>query len=160
MAAQQERPTLDSVARAAGVSKATASKVLNGRGGVSDATRDRVHEVMRQLRYSPSTGRPAAGSVPMVTVLFDAHETLYAAQVLAGVVAAGLEVGVDVVTTNPSRFHAHELLSVDWLRSLMDKGHLGAVVVTTQVSAEAARNGGAVRVRPGHRRPRERTRCR
>lgn len=139
MVARKDRPKLDAVARAAGVSMATASKVLNGRGGVSDDTRDRVLGVMQRLQYVPTTGRSAGGAPPMVTVLFDAYESLYAAQVLAGVVDAGLELGVDVVVTNPTGRHARDPLSSDWLRALAKKGHLGAVVVTTEVTQAAAR---------------------
>lgn len=137
MAKRPQRPTLEAVAHGANVSKATASKVLNGRGGVSAATRDRVFQVMKELNYAPTTGRVFGGTTPTVTVLFDAYEGLYAVHVLAGVVAAGLEFGVDVVATNPTGRHAHQPLSVEWLRQVADKGHLGVIVVTTEVTAEA-----------------------
>ncbi|MRG60417.1 LacI family DNA-binding transcriptional regulator [Agromyces sp. CFH 90414] len=45
------------VARAAGVSHMTVSRVLNDRGGVSGATRERVRRVIADLNYTPS---PAA----------------------------------------------------------------------------------------------------
>lgn len=44
-------PTLTDVARRAGVSIATASKALNGRERVSDATRRRVEQAAHQLTY-------------------------------------------------------------------------------------------------------------
>ncbi|GAA2003355.1 substrate-binding domain-containing protein [Nakamurella flavida] len=133
-----ERTTLDAVAAAAGVSKATASKVLNDRDGVSDATRQRVLAAMKRLRYEPSTARAAGSLHPVVTVLFDAYESLYAAQVLAGVVAAGLELDIDVVTTNPTGAHRHDPLSAEWFHRVADKGHVGVIVVTTEVSPEVA----------------------
>src|SRR6476659_812565 len=72
-----KRATLDDVAQGAGVSKATASKVLNGRGGVSGPTRQRVHDVMKELRYQPSTTHEAGSPTVELTVLFDAFESPY-----------------------------------------------------------------------------------
>jgi DNA-binding LacI/PurR family transcriptional regulator len=50
-------PTLDDVARAAGVSRSTASRVLGGYGPASATTRDRVHAAAARLGYAPD---PAA----------------------------------------------------------------------------------------------------
>ena len=49
-----KRPTINDVAREAGVSKGTVSAVLNARDSVSDITRQRVLAVMGQLNYRPS----------------------------------------------------------------------------------------------------------
>ena len=132
-----KRATLDDVAQGAGVSKATASKVLNGRGGVSAPTRQRVHDVMKQLRYQPSTTHDVGSQTVELTVLFDAFESPYAVQVLGGIVAAGLDLGVDVVATSLSGNHTHEPLSAAWLHSIAQKGHSGVIVVTTEVAADA-----------------------
>jgi LacI family transcriptional regulator, galactose operon repressor len=132
-----KRATLDDVAQGAGVSKATASKVLNGRGGVSGPTRQRVHDVMKELRYQPSTTHEAGSPTVELTVLFDAFESPYAVQVLGGIVAAGLDMDVDVVATSLSGNHTHEPLSAAWLHGIAQKGHSGVIVVTTEVSAEA-----------------------
>ena len=53
----ERRPTSSDVAKAAGVSRATVSYVLNGRAGqsISAATRDRVRTAARDLGYIPST---------------------------------------------------------------------------------------------------------
>ena len=47
---------MDDVARTAGVSVATVSKVVNGRYGVAQATLDRVQEVIDELGYEASLG--------------------------------------------------------------------------------------------------------
>jgi DNA-binding LacI/PurR family transcriptional regulator len=49
-----EAPRLADVAAAAGVSVATASRALSGRGSVAGATRDRVREVATRLDFHPS----------------------------------------------------------------------------------------------------------
>src|SRR5262245_30897451 len=46
-------PTLRDVARQAGVSVATASRVASGAAGVRSATRERVERAMRDLLYVP-----------------------------------------------------------------------------------------------------------
>ncbi|MDG4765836.1 LacI family DNA-binding transcriptional regulator [Solwaraspora sp. WMMD406] len=51
-----QRVKMSDVARAAGVSVATVSKVVNGRYGVAQATVDRVRDVIRQLGYEASLG--------------------------------------------------------------------------------------------------------
>lgn len=47
-------PTIKDVAKEAGVSIATVSKVINGRPSISEPTRQRVLEVIRRLNYHPN----------------------------------------------------------------------------------------------------------
>jgi LacI family transcriptional regulator len=47
-------PTLSDVARLAGVSTMTVSRVINGHAKVADRTRERVREVMASLDYQPN----------------------------------------------------------------------------------------------------------
>ena len=51
------RPTINDIARAAGVSKGTVSRVLNGHSTVAVQTRAQVERVMSELNYVPD---PAA----------------------------------------------------------------------------------------------------
>jgi LacI family transcriptional regulator len=51
-----QRVKMSDVARTAGVSVATVSKVVNGRWGVAQATMDRVQQVIEQLGYEASLG--------------------------------------------------------------------------------------------------------
>ena len=51
-----QRVKMSDVARTAGVSVATVSKVVNGRYGVAQATVDRVQQVIDQLGYEASLG--------------------------------------------------------------------------------------------------------
>ncbi len=46
--------TLEEVARLAGVSRSTASRVLNDRPGVRPEVRERVWQVIRQYGYEPN----------------------------------------------------------------------------------------------------------
>ncbi|MFI1798182.1 LacI family DNA-binding transcriptional regulator [Streptomyces sp. NPDC020379] len=62
------RPTMKDVARRAGVSESAVSFALNGRPGVSDATRERVRRVAEQLGWQPSTAARALSGEGAATV--------------------------------------------------------------------------------------------
>ncbi|GAA4951847.1 LacI family DNA-binding transcriptional regulator [Streptomonospora halophila] len=53
------RPTIADIAQAAGVSKGSVSYALNGRPGVSEATRVRVLSIAEELGWAPSTAARA-----------------------------------------------------------------------------------------------------
>jgi LacI family sucrose operon transcriptional repressor len=48
------KPKLEDVAKLAGVSKTTASRVLNNRGYLSEKTLEKVHDAMETLNYQPN----------------------------------------------------------------------------------------------------------
>jgi LacI family transcriptional regulator len=51
---KQRRTTLEDVARAAGVSMMTVSRVINNKGRISQETRNRVFEIIENLDYRPN----------------------------------------------------------------------------------------------------------
>jgi DNA-binding LacI/PurR family transcriptional regulator len=60
---RRSRPRIDEVARAAGVSKSTVSRAINGEPHVSQRSRDAVRRAVELLGYSPShAARTLAGS--------------------------------------------------------------------------------------------------
>ncbi|WP_158628554.1 LacI family DNA-binding transcriptional regulator [Saccharopolyspora rhizosphaerae] len=63
-----KRPTIIDIARAVGVSKAAVSYALNGRGGVSQETRERILEVATQLGWRASSAARALSSDRAATV--------------------------------------------------------------------------------------------
>ncbi|WNB86610.1 substrate-binding domain-containing protein [Cellulomonas sp. ATA003] len=139
MAEARSRPTLDTVARAAGVSKATVSKVLNGRREVAASTRERVLATVAELEYAPTTGSRVAQHRRSVTVVFSAVVDPYSAQVLSGLLSAGADHGVDVVVTHvPGAREAQgrrtDELGPEWFRSLARQGHVGVIGVTTALT--------------------------
>ncbi|OFA33980.1 LacI family transcriptional regulator [Streptomyces fradiae] len=93
-------PTLAVIAREAGVSVPTASKVLNGRADVAPDTRRRVTEVLERLGY---VRRPRAGAPKprpaMVDLVVRSPDSPRAGAVLHGVMEAAHEAGLDVVVS-------------------------------------------------------------
>ncbi|GHF22603.1 LacI family DNA-binding transcriptional regulator [Streptomyces morookaense] len=62
------RPTIKDIARRAGVSESAVSFALNGRPGVSEATRTRVRRVAEQLGWQPSAAARALSGEGAATV--------------------------------------------------------------------------------------------
>ncbi|MCE6998617.1 substrate-binding domain-containing protein [Saccharothrix sp. S26] len=106
--------TVAAVARLAGVSAPTVSKVLNGRPGVAAATRRRVEAALREHGYR----RPeAVVRAPNVEVVFFGMQSYLAVEVMHGVerVAGGHRLAVGFTDaarqTATGRSWAHDLLA-------------------------------------------------
>jgi LacI family transcriptional regulator len=121
------RPTLETVAVAAGVSSATVSKVLNDRGDVSAATRTRVQQLLDQYGYVPP-GRPVGSRSTegrrSVELVFTALDSPYSVEILRGATSSPMDV---VVSSRPAR-------SRTWLSGLIAAGRSGAIIVTSELS--------------------------
>jgi DNA-binding LacI/PurR family transcriptional regulator len=68
--------TIDDVARTAGVSVSTVSRILNDRPDVAEATREHVKQVIEELGYSPhfQARRLAAGRTRTIALLYPFEE--------------------------------------------------------------------------------------
>lgn len=134
-------PTLASVAARAGVSRSTVSKVVNGLPGMSDATRARVEEVVRELGYRPTrVAAPVPPERPRgVSVVFDTLHSLYSLRVLDGMVAAAQQAGIDLVTRVLSPAGGGDgatRLDRRFVEGVAERGHLGMIVVTTAIDSD------------------------
>jgi len=128
------RPTLATVAAAAGVSVATVSKVLNGRSDVSPATRALVESVLRQHDYvAPSPRRGALAPHPSLEVEFDRDLNPYSTEILQGVITAATEGGLAVVISVRSSIRGAPERPVSWARDLLDAGRRAVVAVTSEL---------------------------
>lgn len=132
------RATLTEVALRAGVSKATASKVLNDRPGVAQETRRLVREAIAELDYVPTTGPRESPAPQSIHIVFDTILNMYAVYVLDGIISGGRELGVEVVTRSlDSEGTAQdEPLGVDRVKEIASRGAAGLVVVTAQLTGE------------------------
>ncbi|MGK9148073.1 substrate-binding domain-containing protein [Plantibacter flavus] len=133
-------PTLASVAELAGVSKATVSKVVNGRPGMSAATRTRVEAAIRELGYV-ATVRGVTDARSAFSVVFDTLHSVYSLRVLDGMVAAAQRDGVDLVVRvlSTEEFGAGvggTALDRAFVEDVAGRGHLGMIVVTTAIESD------------------------
>lgn len=88
--------TVAKIARLAGVSAPTVSRVINGQTGVALETRKRVEAILREHEYR----RPAASSsVAILELVFHALESLWALEIIRGVEKVAREHDLAVVLT-------------------------------------------------------------
>ncbi|CAM5249142.1 hypothetical protein GCM10010345_03660 [Streptomyces canarius] len=92
-------PTPEVVAREAGVSVPTASKVVNGREDVAPETRRRVTEALDRLGYVRRPRFDAAKAPGLVDLVLHSLERSWSGAVLHGVEAAAYEAGPEVVVS-------------------------------------------------------------
>ncbi|MDH6549293.1 LacI family xylobiose transport system transcriptional regulator [Streptomyces sp. SAI-041] len=87
--------TLAEIAREAGVSAPTVSKVLNGRADVAPATRARVEDLLRAHGYRRR--RAEASRSPLIDLVFHELESAWAMEVIRGVENVARDAGLSVV---------------------------------------------------------------
>src|SRR5919112_4229546 len=98
-----KRPTIDDVARQAGVSKATVSAVLNDTGSVKGTTRDRVLSAIDLLNYRPTTGvagRAGARRGKSVAMIIKEIDNPYYAEIISGARAQAGESGYTLLVAS------------------------------------------------------------
>jgi len=124
----RQRPTLATVAAAAGVSAPTVSKVLNGRADVSAQTRSRVEKVLREHEYLAPASRRSPRQTRSVELIFSEYRNPYFGEILHGVSEAGAECGINIVLA-PFLDSGRA-----WARRLVDGGRQGAIILTSALT--------------------------
>jgi len=132
--------TIREVARAADVSVATVSRVLNNTATVSPNVRDRVLEVAGRMRYGSATRTPTT-HLALVYTGPSSLSSPYDVAILGGMSEAAEAAGFDLVITQLKPAQRNETAA----QRLARKGIRGAVLRTTSdtrhVCAELAREG-------------------
>ncbi|GAA4264807.1 LacI family DNA-binding transcriptional regulator [Frondihabitans peucedani] len=101
---RHKRATVIDVARAAGVSRQTVTRAMNDMDGISAATRQRVLDVAKELRYRPSRfGRGlVVGHRPALGLVTEGLTNPYFPELADGVVEAATAAGWNVLVTDGS----------------------------------------------------------
>jgi DNA-binding LacI/PurR family transcriptional regulator len=121
--------TVATIARLAGVSPPTVSKVLNGRSGVAPTTRRKVEELLREHGYR----RPeVVGPAPLLEVVFDALESHLAIEIMRGVqrVARDRELAVGFTDTQ-----GRAVAGRGWTEQVLARRPIGVIAVYSQLTA-------------------------
>src|ERR1051326_4022591 len=130
VAEDADRVNLTVIAREAGVSVPTVSRVLNGRSDVSPQTRERVETILRQHGYRRRTvrNRVAAGLIDLV---FNDLDSPWAVEIIRGVEEVAHSTGIGTVV---SAIHDRSVSAQQWLRNLRARATDGVIFVTSDVT--------------------------
>ena len=123
--------TLTHIARTAEVSPSTVSKVLNGRSGVSAATRERVEQALRSHGYSPPAERRRQ---PFIELVFERVDSSFAIEIIRGVQSAAVARGMSVVLSETGNRHTP---GPEWLNQVVRRRPSGVVLVFSDLPAAA-----------------------
>lgn len=136
--------TIKDVAKAANVSVATVSRVLNKHCNVSDETVEKVNKVMEQLGYSPNTlGRDLRKSeTKRILAIIAGTEQSFYSDVLKGMDEAAFAQGYDILiaTTHDDPEHEMHLLKMLMSHSVDGAVLLGAKQEASTISKLAENN--------------------
>ncbi|MER5220855.1 LacI family DNA-binding transcriptional regulator [Streptomyces flaveus] len=120
-------PTLAVVAREAGVSVPTASKVVNGREDVAPETRRRVTEALDRLGYVRRPRFDAAKSPGLVDLVVHSLDSSWSGAVLHGVEEAAHDAGLEVVVSAGLTRTRGGRPERGWLDKLSTRGSAGVL---------------------------------
>lgn len=121
--------TISVIAAEAGVSAPTVSRVLNGRGDVAPATRERIETLIREHGYR-RRGSRSKERVGLLDLVFNDLDSPWAVEIIRGVEAAAHETGVGVVV---SAIHRRVSSTRKWLENVRSRTSDGAILVTTDL---------------------------
>ncbi|SNT27163.1 LacI family transcriptional regulator [Asanoa hainanensis] len=119
--------TIAAIARLAGVSVPTVSRVLNGRADVSPNTRKRVEDLLSQHGYRrrPPSMRANSGLVDLV---FNDIDSPWAVEIIRGVEDVAHASGVGTVV---SAIHRRTSSAKQWLDNIRTRSTEGVIFVTS-----------------------------
>ena len=120
--------SLRDVAQHAGVSLATASRVVSGLDNVRSETRERVERAMRELLYVPRGRRPATG---MVGLLVPSLENPIFPALAQAMEERATEAGFASILCNTT---AAAFREVDYVHMLLDRGADGMIFISCEMT--------------------------
>jgi LacI family transcriptional regulator len=111
---KNKQPTINDVARLAGVSKATVSAVLNDTGTVKKSTRERVLSVIESLNYRKSgPDTRGGGQVRSLGLVIKEIDNPYYGEVVTGARAAAEQAGYTLLVMSSEGEHDAERRAVE-----------------------------------------------
>lgn len=128
--------TIKDVAREAGLTVGTVSRVLNNRGYISEATRNKVHQVMKELNYQPNeVARSLSKSKTNTIGVIVPHIVHpYFAKLISNLEKAASDRGFKILLCNSREEREREL---EYLEMLKSNRVAGLVLCSATVKTES-----------------------
>lgn len=124
------RVTITVIAREAGVSVPTVSRVLNGRSDVAPQTRERVEGLLREHGYRRRANR-SRNAARLIDLVFNDLDSPWAVEIIRGVEEAAHANGVGTVV---SAVHRRPTSARLWLQNLRARTTDGVIFVTSDLT--------------------------
>jgi LacI family transcriptional regulator, xylobiose transport system transcriptional regulator len=122
--------TVADIARLAGVSAPTVSRVINGQSGVALSTRQRVEAVIAEHGYRrPASGTPTA----IIELVFHALESLWALEIIRGVEAVARHHQLAVVLTE---MEGRLTPGRAWTEQVLARRPMGVIAVFSELTVQ------------------------
>ncbi|WP_432543476.1 LacI family DNA-binding transcriptional regulator [Kineococcus sp. SYSU DK002] len=128
--------TITEIAREAGVSVPTVSRVVNGRGDVAAATRERVEELLRRHDYRRPQRPRTVARAGLLDLVFDDLDSPWAVEIIRGVEDVAHAAGIGTVV---SAVHRRTTSARRWLGNLRTRASDGVVLVASSLAPALAR---------------------
>lgn len=127
-----KKPTIKDVAKLAGVSFKTVSRVVNNEDSVSDAVRERVREAIKKLNYQPNQTARVMRKAPFsLAFVYDNPNSHYVIEMQNGIISQCREKGFELV------IHPTDSKSEDVgkeLSAMIGSNQIGGVILTPPLS--------------------------
>ncbi|MER5435372.1 LacI family DNA-binding transcriptional regulator [Streptomyces sp. NPDC002588] len=120
--------TITEIARRAGVSVPTVSRVVNGRSDVSPRTRARVEELLREHGYRKRPAAPSPARAALLDLVFNDLDSPWAVEIIRGVEEVAHAAGAGTVV---SAIHGRSGDAREWMRNLRARASDGVILVTS-----------------------------
>jgi DNA-binding LacI/PurR family transcriptional regulator len=132
---KSNQPTINDVARLAGVSKATVSAVLNDTGTVKRSTRERVLSVIESLNYRKSgpDGRGAGQQMRSLALVIKEIDNPFYGEVITGARATAEEAGYTLLVMSSEGAHEAERRAVE----LLQRKEVDGLILTPVLDVDA-----------------------
>jgi LacI family transcriptional regulator len=121
------RVTITEIAREAGVSVPTVSRVVNGRSDVAPRTRARVEDLLLRHGYRKRSTASAPGAA-LLDLVFNDLDSPWAVEIIRGVEEVAHAAGVGTVV---SAIHGRSGDAREWMRNLRARASDGVILVTS-----------------------------
>ncbi len=130
--ARNEKPTIKDVAKLAGVSFKTVSRVINNEPSVGDALKEKVWQAVKELNYQPNlSARQLRGASSFIGFIYDNPNSHYVIGMQHGILEECHRQGYELVI-HPC--NANDDHIIDELAAMVERGRLAGLVLTPPVS--------------------------
>lgn len=130
--ADRTRVTIADIAREAGVSVPTVSKVLNGKDEVAPDTRDRIERLIEKHRYA-RRGRRGESRAGLVDLVFPTLDSAWDVEIIRGVEEVAHQARMGTVV---SAIHGPGAAARNWLDNLAARRSDGVILAVSDLTPQ------------------------